>query len=76
VLVDSIAQAVDVLGIYLRKTIDNVKIVPAQGKLNVFGKYPVLQSGEFYRDLYIMKKNPFQWFIAVGKNMDFMAEIS
>ena len=38
VFVDSITQAVDVLWIYLRKAVNNVKLVPAQGKSNVFGK--------------------------------------
>ena len=44
VLVDSITQAVDVLRIYLRKTVNNVKMVSAQGKPNIFGKHPVLQT--------------------------------
>ena len=76
VFVDSITDAVNVLGIDLRKTIDNVKLVPAQGKSNVFGKYPVLQTKGFERHRHGMKRKSFQRFVAVGENMDFMAKIS
>ena len=76
VFVDSITQAVDVLWIYLRKTINNVKLVPAQGKSNIFGKHPVLQPKGFERHFHRMKRESFQRFVAVGENMDFMANIS
>ena len=76
VFVDSITQAVDVLWIYLRKTVNNVKLVPVQGKSNVFGKYPVLQTKGFEWYRHAMKRKSFQRFVAVGKNMNLMAKIS
>ena len=74
--VDSVTQAVDVLWIYLRNTVDNVKLVPAQGTSNVLGEHPVLQTKGFKRHCYAMKSDSFQRFVAVGENMDFMATIS
>ena len=76
VFVDSITHAVNVLRIDLRKTIDNVKLVPAQGKSNVFGKYPVLQTKGFERHRYAMKSDSLKRFVAGGENMDCMAKIS
>ena len=76
VFVDSVTQAVDVLWIYLRKTVDNVKLVLAQGKSNVLGECPVLQTKGFKRQCYTMKSDSLKRFVAVGKNMDFMAKIS
>lgn len=76
VFVDSVTHAVNVLGIDLRKTIDNVKLVPTQGKSNVFGEHPVLQTKGFERHLHGMKRDSLHRFVAVGENMDFMARIS
>ena len=74
--VDSVTQAVDVLWIYLRNTVDNVKLVSAQGTSNVSGEYPVLQTKGFERHRHGMKRHSFHRFEAVGENMDFMAIIS
>ena len=75
-LVDTIAQVVDVLWIYLRKAIDNVKVISAQGESNVFGKYPILETKRLNRHCHGMKGKSFQPFVAVGENMDFMAKVS
>jgi hypothetical protein len=76
VFVDSVTQAVDILWIYLRNTVNNVKLIPAQGTSNVFGEYPVLQTKGFERHCHGMKRDSFHRFVAVGENMDFMAKIS
>ena len=74
--VDSITHAVNVLGIDLRKTIDNVKLVPAYSKSSILSKYPVLKTEGLYRNCYSMERKSFEWFIAVGEYMDFMARVS
>ena len=76
VFVDAVTHAVNVLGIDLRKTIDNVKLVPAQSQLNVLGKYPALKTEWFKWHCYTMKRESFEWFVPVGENMDFMAKVS
>ena len=76
VFVDSITQAIDVLRIYLRKTIDDVEPVLAQGKSNVLGKYPILQTKWLKGHRHGMKGESFQGLVAVGENVHFMAKIS
>jgi hypothetical protein len=76
VFVDSVTDAVNVLGIDLRKAIDNVKFVPAQSESSVSRKYHALQTKGFERHRHAMKRESFQRFVAVGENMDFMARIS
>ena len=76
VFVDSITQAVDVLWIYLRNTVNNVKLVPAQSESSVSCEYHALQTEGFERHPYPMKSDSLKRFVAVGENMDFMAKIS
>jgi hypothetical protein len=76
VFVDSITDAINVLGIDLRKTIDNVKLVPAQSESSVSCEYHALQTEGFERHRYPMKSDSLKRFVAVGENMDFMAKIS
>ena len=75
VFVDSITHAVNVLGIDLRKTIDNVKLVPVYSKSSILGKYPALKTEGFYWDCHRMERESFEWFVAVGEYMDFMARV-
>jgi hypothetical protein len=76
VFMDPVTHAVNVLGIDLGKTIDDVKLVPAQSESSVFSKHPALKTEGFYRHCYHMKKESLEWFVAMGENMDFMAKIS
>ena len=76
VFVDSVTYAVNVLGIYLRKTIDNIKLVPAQSESSVSCKYHALQTKGFEWHLYAMKSDSLNRLVAGGENMDFMAQIS
>ncbi len=76
VFVDSVTHAVNVLGIDLRKTIDNVKLVPAQSESSVSCEYHALQTKGFERHRYAMKSDSFKRFVAGGENMDFVAKIS
>ena len=75
VFVDSITHAVNVLRIDLRKTIDNVKLVPAYSKSSILSKYPALKTEGFYWDCHRMERESFEWFVAVGEYMDFMARV-
>jgi hypothetical protein len=63
------------LRIDLRKTIDNVKLVPVQSKSSIPSKHPALKTEGFYRDCYSMERKSFEWFVAVGEHMDFMAKV-
>ena len=76
VFVDSVTHAVNVLGIDLRKTIDNVKLVPAQSKSSVSCEYHALQTEGFEWYRYSMKSDSLERFEVGGENMDFMAKIS
>jgi hypothetical protein len=76
VFVDSVTHTVNVLGIDLRKTIDNVKLVPAQSQSSVSCEYHALQTKGFELHRYAMKNDSLKRFVAGGENMDFMAKIS
>ena len=76
VFVDSVTHAVNVLGIDLRKPIDNVKLVSTQSESSVSCEYHALQTKGFERHRHAMKRDSFHRFVAVGENMDFMAKIS
>ena len=76
VFVDSVTHAVNVLGIVLRKTIDNVLVVFAQSESSVSCEYHALQTNGFERHRYAMTSDSLQRFVAGGENMDFMAKIS
>ena len=76
VFVDSVTHAVNVLGIDLRKPIDNVKLVSTQSESSVSCEYHALQTKGFERHRYAVNSDSFKRFVAAGENMDFIAEIS